>query len=214
MSNWIIGLVQTGSYWGIVLLMTIENVFPPIPSELIMPLAGYLAARDHLTLWGAIAAGTAGSVLGALPLYYLGAKIGSERIKSFADRQGRWLAISRHDLDRAEQWFDRHGWLAVFLCRLIPGIRSLISIPAGIRRMNLPVFLLVTAVGTAMWAALLACVGYLLGRNYQAVEEYVGWVSWIVIGAVVAWYVVRVVRQPSGRDTKAATREAVPGEST
>ncbi|MBN1239228.1 MAG: DedA family protein [Gammaproteobacteria bacterium] len=197
MSDWVIGLVEAGSYWGIVLLMTIENVFPPIPSELIMPLAGYLAAQDHVTLWGAVLAGTAGSVFGALPLYWLGARIGSERIKRFADRHGRWLTITRGDLERAEHWFDRRGWLAVFVCRLIPGIRSLISIPAGVRRMNMALFLLVTTVGTGMWAALLGSVGYFLGRNYQQVERYVGWVSWAVIGALVAWYVIRVVRHPS-----------------
>src|SRR5690606_20982352 len=109
MSNWIVQFVQGGGYLGILVLMTIENVFPPIPSELIMPLAGYLAAGGHMTLWGAIAAGTAGSVLGALPLYYLGVRIGSERIKAFADRHGRWVAVSRQDLERAEAWFDRHG---------------------------------------------------------------------------------------------------------
>src|SRR5690606_4648204 len=106
MSDWVIRIVEAGSYWGIVLLMTIENVFPPIPSELIMPLAGYLSARGELTLWGAIAAGTAGSVLGALPLYYLGARIGNERLRRLVDRYGRWLTVSCRDLDRAEDWFD------------------------------------------------------------------------------------------------------------
>lgn len=194
MSDWIVDLVHGGGYIGIVVLMTIENVFPPIPSELIMPLAGYLAARDDVTLWGAIAAGTAGSVLGALPLYYVGARIGSDRLKRFVDRRGCWLAISRRDVERAEAWFDRRGWLAVFLCRLVPGIRSLISIPAGVRRMPLPTFLVVTAIGTAMWSALLACIGYFLGRNYQAVEQYVGWISWAVVAIVLVWYLRRVVR--------------------
>lgn len=207
MSNWIIGLVQGGGYAGIVLLMTIENVFPPIPSELIMPLAGYLAARDHLTLAGAIVAGTAGSVLGAFPLYYLGARVGGERIKRFADAHGRWITLSRQDIERAEAWFERRGWVAVLLCRLVPGIRSLISIPAGIARMSLPLFLLVTTAGTAAWSALLAGFGYFLGRNYQRVEQYVGWVTWLVIGAVVLGYVVRVVRyRPARSDDEKAAR--------
>jgi membrane protein DedA with SNARE-associated domain len=205
MSNWIIQLVQGAGYFGILVLMTVENVFPPVPSELIMPLAGYLAARDHMTLWGAIVAGTAGSVLGALPLYYLGLRIGSERIKAFADRHGRWVAVSRHDLDRAEAWFDRHGWSAVFFCRLIPGIRSLISIPAGVRRMSMLPFLLVTTAGTALWSTLLGCVGYFLGSNYQSAERYVGWLSWAVIAALLLWYVVRVVRY-TAPDTDAPTR--------
>lgn len=198
MSNWIIGLVQGGSYLGIVVLMTIENVFPPIPSELIMPLAGYLAAREEMTLWGAVAAGTAGSVAGALVLYYLGARIGSRRLKSFADRHGCWLGFSRRDVERAEQWFERHGWVAVLGCRLVPGIRSLISIPAGMARMPLTTFLAVTAVGTAAWAGLLAAVGFMLGRNFRAVEQYIGWITWAVVAAIVAVYAVRVWRNYHG----------------
>ena len=194
MSDWIIGLVRMGSYAGIVLLMTIENVFPPIPSELIMPLAGYLAARDQMTLWGAIVAGTIGSVVGAVILYWFGARIGSERIKAFADRHGCWMAVSRRDIERAEQWFERRGWLAVLGGRVVPGVRSLISIPAGMAHMSFPLFLAVTAVGTAVWAAVLACVGYLLGRNFATVEQWIGSITWAVIIAVTAWYALRVWR--------------------
>jgi membrane protein DedA with SNARE-associated domain len=199
MSDWIIGLVRAGGYGGIVFLMTIENVFPPIPSELIMPLAGYIAAADVLTLWGAIAAGTAGSVVGALVLYYAGRRVGSERLKGFADRHGCWMAVSRDDIERSEQWFQRHGVLAVFLCRLVPGIRSLISVPAGIARMNVALFLAATAVGTALWATALALAGFWLGRNFGAVERWLGWITIAVIAALVGWYAFRVWRNYHGQ---------------
>lgn len=194
MSDWIIGILRSGGYGGIVFLMTIENLFPPIPSELIMPLAGYLAAGDALVLWGAIAAGAFGSVVGALALYYVGKRLGSERLKRFADRHGCWLAVSRTDIERSERWFARHQILAVFVGRLVPGVRSLISVPAGIADMNLGLFLSATAVGSAAWAAILACAGYWLGRNFSAVEQWVGGVTMAVIAALVVWYAWRVWR--------------------
>lgn len=194
MSSWVIDMVQAGGYLGIVLLMTIENVFPPIPSELIMPLAGYLAASGDMTLYGVIAAGTGGSVAGALVLYYAGARIGNERLERFVERHGRWLTISPTDLQSAQGWFDRHGALAVFLCRLIPGIRSLISIPAGMSGMRPIVFLAVSIAGTAAWSALLATLGYFLEENFSSVERYIGWVTWAVVAAIVLWYVLRVRR--------------------
>jgi membrane protein DedA with SNARE-associated domain len=202
MSDWIIGLVRSGGYAGIVFLMTLENIFPPIPSELIMPLAGYLAAGDSLVLWGAIAAGTLGSVAGAIALYYLGKRVGSERLKRFADRHGCWMAFRRSDIERSEHWFERRGALAVLFCRLVPGIRSLISVPAGIARMNFALFLLATAVGTAIWAAVLACAGYWLGRNFRTVEQWIGWVTLAVMVVLVAWYVRRVWRNYHPREAR------------
>jgi membrane protein DedA with SNARE-associated domain len=194
MSDWIIGFVRSGGYAGIAFLMTIENLFPPIPSELIMPLAGYLAASDSLVLWAAIAAGTLGSVVGAVALYYVGKRVGSARLKRFADRHGCWMALSRSDIERSEHWFARRGIFAVFVCRLVPGIRSMISVPAGIARMNLGLFLIATTVGSAMWTAILACVGYWLGRNFEAIEQWIGWVTFAVTALLVAWYLQRVWR--------------------
>jgi membrane protein DedA with SNARE-associated domain len=180
-------------YFGIVLLMFVENVFPPIPSEVIMPLAGYMAAQGTLSLFGIIVAGMTGSVLGALPLYYMGRKLGEDRLKQFADNHGRWLTLSRKDIERAKGWFDRHGGAAIFFCRLIPGVRSLISIPAGIARMKILPFLAYTATGTGMWTALLAYLGYFLATEYTQVSEYLDPVSWIVFGAVGVLYFVRVI---------------------
>ena len=179
---------------GIVALMFIENIFPPIPSELIMPLAGYVSAQGKLSLFGVTVAGTTGTVLGALPLYYLGRFVDPERLKSFVDRHGRWLALSTDDLAKAEHWFKRYGGAAVFLCRLVPGARSLISIPAGIYRMELGRFLLYTIAGAAIWTTLLACLGFFLGNNFTKVGKYLDPISWGVLAIIAGWYVVRVAR--------------------
>jgi membrane protein DedA with SNARE-associated domain len=123
--------METLGYAGVAFLMFLENVFPPIPSELIMPLAGFSAARGEMTLWGVIVAGSVGSVLGQYPLYYLGRAVGPERLHRWADRHGKWLTVSGKDIEKAREWLNRRGPIAVLLCRLVPGVRSLISIPRG-----------------------------------------------------------------------------------
>jgi membrane protein DedA with SNARE-associated domain len=165
--------------------MFLENVFPPLPSELIMPLAGFTASQGELTLIGVIIAGTIGSVVGALPLYYLGRFVGEEKLKQWADRYGKWLTVSSKEIERADQWFERHGNKTVFFGRLIPGIRSLVSIPAGISGMNIATFLLYTAVGSSIWTAVLAFLGSLLGEQYEKVDAYLGPVSYVVVGLLV-----------------------------
>jgi membrane protein DedA with SNARE-associated domain len=187
-------LIYATGYFGIVFLMFIENVFPPIPSEVIMPLAGYMATQGKLSFVGIVIAGTFGSVLGALPFYYLGRIISEDRLNRLADKHGRWLTISRSDIGRAKGWFDRRGGLAVFICRLIPGIRSLISIPAGINKMNLALFLAYTAAGAMIWTALLAYLGYFLGSSFRKVGDYLDPVASVVWGIVAVIYVVRVIR--------------------
>ncbi len=201
MGQWIIDFVSRTGAFAVFLLTLLETVFPPIPSELIMPLAGYLASRGDMNLTAAIVGGTLGSVVGALALYWLGLRYGQRRLLEFADRHGRWLTLSRGDLERASEWFSRHGSWAVFVCRLIPGLRSLISIPAGIQRMPLLVFVLVTALGSAIWTALLVYMGYVLGRNFEQVGEYVGVISEVVIGLIVVMYLWRVVRRKGGAPT-------------
>jgi membrane protein DedA with SNARE-associated domain len=185
-------LIASTGYFGIVFLMFIENVFPPIPSEFIMPLAGFMAAEDKFSLFGVIVAGTVGSILGALPLYYLGARLGEERLKHLASRHGRWLTVSPDDVDRANRWFDRHGSKAVLFCRLIPGIRSFISIPAGINRMNLASFLFYTAIGASVWTSILACAGYVLRTNFRQIGEYLDVATYIVFGTIIVIYLWRV----------------------
>ena len=206
MAKWAMGVISSAGYMGIALLMFVENVFPPIPSEVIMPLAGYMATQGRLSFVGVVVAGAVGTVLGALPLYYLGQKIGEERLKEFADAHGRWLTLSRRDIERAKRWFNRHGAVTVFFCRLVPGVRSLISIPAGIGKMNLGLFLAYTAAGAAVWTALLAYLGYFLGRSFRKVGEYLDPASCVVVGAVVLIYAVRMIRHNGARP--AASRRA------
>ncbi|MDQ3062829.1 MAG: DedA family protein [Acidobacteriota bacterium] len=126
-----------------------------------------MVTQDKLSFVGVVAAGVAGSMLGTLPFYYLGRRMDEERLKSLADRHGRWLTVSRANIECAQSWFDRHGGF----CRLVPGVRSLISIPAGINRMNLAAFLLYSAIGTAIWMSLLTYLGYFLKANFADVEE-------------------------------------------
>jgi membrane protein DedA with SNARE-associated domain len=196
MSEWVIHAVRSMGYFGVVLLMFAENVFPPIPSEVVMPLAGVTAVRsDDMEIPGVIAAGTAGSVLGALVLYWLGWRVGEDRIKRWADRHGKWLALSANDVERARQWFNRHDGRVVFLGRLIPGIRSLISIPAGADRMPLGIFLLWTTLGTAIWTALLVYAGVLLGNNWRMVEKWIDPIGWVVFGSIALAFLWRLVKQ-------------------
>jgi membrane protein DedA with SNARE-associated domain len=193
MADWVIRTIESTGYLGIIFLMFLENVFPPIPSEVIVPLAGFMVAEGKHNLLGVIVSGTIGSVLGALPLYYAGYFLGEERLKAFADKHGRWLTVSREDLERAKKWFDQHGRLAVLICRVIPGIRSLISIPAGIAKMNIASFVSFTALGAALWTALLAFAGYILGAKFEKIGEYLNPASYLVLAAILVIYVKRVL---------------------
>lgn len=193
MFDWITQLVQQTGYLGIAFLMLAENVFPPIPSELIMPMAGFTAAQGNLNILGVILAGTVGSVLGALFWYYLGRWLGLTRLKRWAGRHGRWLTIAPDEVDLARQWFERHAGRAVFFGRLVPAVRTLISVPAGIARMPLGWFLAYSTIGTGLWAALLAVAGYLLGSQFEIVEGWLNPVSNVIVAALALIYVYRVV---------------------
>jgi membrane protein YqaA with SNARE-associated domain len=138
--DWIVTAIERTGYLGVFLLMLIDNVFPPIPSEVIMPLAGFAAARGQLSLIGVFLAGTAGSLSGALVWYGVGRWLGRERLRRFATRHGRWLTLSPAEVDRASAWFARRGGLSVLIGRVIPGVRSLISVPAGVAGMPLTPF--------------------------------------------------------------------------
>jgi membrane protein DedA with SNARE-associated domain len=191
----IVEVVSAFGYLGVFMLMLLENIFPPIPSELIMPLAGFVAARGELNFAGVIVAGTAGSVVGALPWYYAGATLGQARMKKLAARWGHWLTLSPEDVDKANGWFDRHGKGAVFFGRLIPAVRTLISVPAGIAGMPMSKFLIYSTLGSLIWTALLALSGFLLESQYEKVAEYVDPVSKAVVASIVLIYLYRLVRQ-------------------
>jgi membrane protein DedA with SNARE-associated domain len=193
MFDWITGFVVRSGHGGVFLLMLAENIVPPIPSELIMPLAGFTAARGQLSLLLVVLAGTAGSLLGAVFWYYVGRRLGLERLAHLAARHGRWLTLSPDDVDRADGWFRRHGARAVFFGRLIPTVRTLISVPAGIAGMPLPQFLAWSVLGTSLWTALLAGAGYLLQSQYERVSDYLNPVSTVVVVLIIGWYLYRVV---------------------
>jgi membrane protein DedA with SNARE-associated domain len=200
MLEWITNTIKIGGYWGIALLMFLENLFPPIPSELIMPLAGFTASPYQpggakLNIVGVFFAGVLGSVLGALIWYYPGKLLGERRLKAWADKYGKWIAISSKDITKAKRWFDRQGSKAVLIGRLVPGVRTLISVPAGISNMPLLPFLFYTTLGSAAWVGLLTYSGYVLGSQYELVDEYLAPVSKIVLGILVLAFVVWVLKK-------------------
>lgn len=192
MFDWITALIDQLGLPGVALMMFLENVFPPIPSELIMPLAGFNAAQGRMGLVGVILAGTLGSLAGAVLWYLLGRAVGTARLRRLAARHGRWLTVTPGELDRADAWFDRHGGMAVFLGRLVPTVRTLISIPAGLSEMPLGRFLLWSGLGTLIWTTFLALAGYLLEDAYHRVENWVNPVSTVVVVGIVGLYLWRV----------------------
>lgn len=194
MFDWITGILESGGAWAIAALMFLENVFPPIPSELIMPLAGFNAARGGTPIWLAILAGGLGSLAGAYFWYLIGRAFGPIRMRMLVMRHGRWLTMNLSELDRAEAWFQRHGAAIVFFGRFIPTVRTLISIPAGIERMPQIPFLIFTGLGSMIWSGALALAGYVLEDRYEQVEQWVNPVSTAVVLTIVAVYIYRVIR--------------------
>jgi membrane protein DedA with SNARE-associated domain len=194
MSEWIINFIQGGGYAGIALLMLLENVFPPIPSELVLPFAGYVAASGELHPVGVLLAATLGSLLGALPWYWAGRRLGHGGLQRFAARHGRLLTLTPQDVDNAQDWFRRHGAASVGFGRLVPGVRSVISMPAGVGQMPIGSFLLWSAAGTVVWSSLLLALGYVLQSQYEQAKEAVEWVTRGVVAAMGAAYLWRVLR--------------------
>jgi membrane protein DedA with SNARE-associated domain len=186
MQEWITNTMNSLGYLGIGLLMFLENLFPPIPSELIMPLAGYTATfpNTQIQVIPAIAAGVIGTILGAIPWYYAGLLLGQQRLQLLASRYGKWIGISGEDIEKSTNWFQKHGAKAVLFGRLVPGIRTLISIPAGISKMPLIPFFLYSTIGTIGWVTLLTYAGYFLGKNYKLVEDYIDVITKVVVFGV------------------------------
>lgn len=201
MTEWITHTMTSLGYLGIGLLMFLENLFPPIPSELIMPLAGFTIAQGKMSFIPAVVAGIIGTMLGALPWYYAGNLVGERRLRRLADRYGRWLTLSSKDIDKANRWFNRHGAKTVLFCRLVPGVRTLISLPAGINQMPIALFLLYSTVGTALWVSLLTALGYFLGNNYSLVELYLAPVSKLVLLGLVVGLIGWAIRRKRRRAT-------------
>ncbi|RLC67984.1 MAG: DedA family protein [Chloroflexi bacterium] len=192
---WAKHIVSTMGYLGLVFVMFLENVFPPIPSEVILPLAGSLALEGRFTLFGVTVMGTIGSVMGALFFYQAGHLLGEGRVRQLIALYGKWLLLSVKDFDKAVAWFDRYGEAVIFFGRMVPIVRSLVSIPAGVARMNYGKFIAYTAVGTGMWSFLLTYAGYLLGQQWHLVSEWVSRYENFVIVAVVVLILAFIVKR-------------------
>lgn len=193
MNDWIFRLIEGGGYWGIAFLMVLENLFPPIPSELIMGIGGISVAQGRMELAPLMIAGTIGSTLGNYAWFVLGRALGYERLKPFVDRFGRVLTMDWHDVARLVVFFQKHGQWVVFAMRFSPFMRTLISLPAGLARMGHVRFLLFTLAGAAIWNAVLIWAGYHLGRNFSDIDEYTGPIALVFVAVVGVVYVYRVV---------------------
>ncbi|HKP97901.1 MAG TPA: DedA family protein [Fibrobacteria bacterium] len=190
-------LIDNGE-WGLAMLMFLQNIFPLLPSEVIMPLAGFLASIGILDMKTVVLAGLLGSLLGHLPWYFLGFALGEERLEAFVAKHGHWIRLDSAHVRKAGEWFDRHSIKAVLLGRLVPGLRTYVNIPAGTMRMAFLPYLAFTVIGDAVWTALLAYGGYALGRDYHLIASYMHLLVWILAsGAAIltAWMYIRHHRQ-------------------
>lgn len=194
MSEWIIHLIDQTGYLGVGFLMFLETVFPPIPSEVIMPVAGLAAARGKMDIFGVIASGTLGAMLGNYFWYLVARVVGIERFRPLIEKYGRWLTFDWAEIEKAERLFGRQGWAIVFFGRMLPTLRSLISIPAGLLHMRLSTFVIWSTIGTTGWTTLLGLSGWALGQRFGSVETVVGPLSTAILIVIAIGYVWRLIR--------------------
>ena len=192
MSDWVIRLIEQSGYLGIAFLMFLETIFPPIPSEVIMPVAGVAAGQGKLSYALVVASGTAGAMLGNIVWYLAARALGVDRLHPIVHRWGRWLTITWPELLRAEHWFRKNGTFFVFLGRLLPTVRSLVSVPAGLLKMRFSTFVLASTLGTAGWTAILAGAGYKLGENFRDIDTFIGPASNAILILLAVGYVHRL----------------------
>lgn len=196
LATWVQDVINQFGYLGVALLVVLENVFPPIPSEIVLPFAGFAAqqgavdiaagaVQSDTSVIGMMIAATVGSVVGALILYFVSAAIGPDRLRAFVEKFGKWFGVKSSDLVRAEAWFDRRSVVAVLVGRCVPLIRSIVSIPAGFRRMKLTSFIALTALGSAAWNIALIGAGAVLKDQWDRVGDYVGIFQWVVVAAII-----------------------------
>lgn len=201
MEAWITAVMEDYGYGGIFFLILAENIFPPIPSEIVLTVGGFMTTTAELSAAGVVAASTAGSVAGAIILYFTGRWLSVERLEGLIEKHGIWLRISKQDIHKADAWFDRYGIWTVFFGRLVPVVRSLISIPAGMSGMQLKWFLLFTTAGTLIWNTILVSLGAAVGENREAImrqlELYSNFVYILLaVGAILGvWYFIRKKRR-------------------
>lgn len=200
MEEWITSVMSDYGYFGIFLLIMLENVFPPIPSEVILTVGGFMTTTTTMTIPGVIMASTAGSVVGAVALYGIGLLLDVERLEKIIDKYGNWLRVKKEDIHKADAWFDRFGIWTVFFGRLIPLVRSLISIPAGMSNMRFWLFISFTTLGTLLWNTILVFVGEAVGENREKIMQQLELYSNVVyaligLAAILAiWYYIKKIR--------------------
>lgn len=193
MENMIIEIMNKFGYLGIGLLILIENVFPPIPSELILTFGGFMTESSEITVVGVIIAATIGSFLGAVILYYVGKILNKERLKKIiSSKYGKWLGFKSQDIDKADEWFDTRGNKTVFFCRFIPVVRSLISIPAGMSEMPMGKFTIYTILGSLIWNTALVCIGAYAGDKKDYILKILDEVSYLVLIAIVVLFIIGI----------------------
>lgn len=193
MENWIIEVMNSYGYIGILLLIALENIFPPIPSEVILTFSGFLTTTSDVTVLGVIIFSTIGSVFGAIILYGIGRLLNVERLEQIVDRWGHILRLTRKDIRKADAWFRKIGVWAVLIGRLVPLVRSLISIPAGMARMNFGVFLFFTTIGSLIWNSVLVNLGAALGSSWDTIAGYIDTYSNIVVTLLVVFCILFVL---------------------
>ncbi|MGY3516842.1 DedA family protein [Micromonospora sp. PTRAS2] len=206
LTGWVADVIGALGAVGVALLVALESIIPPIPSEIVLAMAGYLASQGQFNVVLIVAAATVGSLLGALVLYWLGAALGEERLK-------RWLdhipLVDRDDLEKADRWFERHGRWAVLIGRVVPVVRSLVSVPAGANRMPLGEFVLLTTLGSGVWNALIVGAGFALGSRWEEVDRYSSWFNYAIFAVfgvmVVSWAAKKVRRRRARRDRQSVT---------
>ncbi|MDO3702276.1 DedA family protein [Micromonospora sp. C28SCA-DRY-2] len=199
LTGWVAGVIDAAGALGVALLVALESIIPPIPSEIVLAMAGYLAGEGRFNVVLVVLAATAGSLLGALVLYWLGAGVGEDRLKRWLDRLP---LVDLDDLEKADRWFERHGRWAVFFGRMVPVVRSLVSIPAGANRMPLTEFVVLTTLGSGIWNSLFVGLGFALGSRWQQIEKYSNWFDYGIIAVfvvMIAWWVVKKTRRRRSR---------------
>jgi membrane protein DedA with SNARE-associated domain len=192
MNDWVIRLIEQSGYLGVGFLMFLETVFPPIPSEVIMPIAGMAAAEGKLHFGFVVASGTAGAMLGNIVWYLAARALGVDRLEPLIRRHGRWVTMTWPEVQRAQKWFRENGIFFVFMGRLVPTVRSLVSVPAGLLKMRFKTFFIASTIGTLGWTALLATAGFKLRENYGDMADWVGSASNAVLVVLFAGYVWRL----------------------
>lgn len=201
MNDWIIRIIEGGGYFGIALLMALENIFPPIPSEIIMGVGGVAVAKGRMEFWPLLIWGTVGTVAGNYVWYWLGNRYGYEKTRPFIDRHGRWLTLDWEHIEVTTRFFQKHGQWVVFFLRFSPLMRTIISLPAGLAHMNIWKFLIYTALGSAIWNTLLIGAATLLAGWFAQFEQYLGYGVLALIVLTLLGYLYRVLTwKPRARD--------------